>query len=106
MECSQYMSEFFLEVSLTLSLTIMITFLRGQSQTTPRRTNGEIPCEYFPNFPLLFERPKYGADNDSNDDDQFWEDLCSKLFPEHVKLSPGLFLVTCACQNKKIMVSR
>ena len=28
--------------------------------------------------------------------------MCTKFFPETVKISPGLFLVTCACPNKKI----
>lgn len=71
---------------------------RSNSDYT-KRTTGEIPSQYFPHFPLIFERPKYTADNSTGEND----DLCTKLFPEHVKLSPGLFLVTCACTEKKYM---
>jgi hypothetical protein len=31
-----------------------------------------------------------------------WEDLCTKLFPEHARLTPGMFIVTCCCPKKKI----
>ena len=65
-----------------------------------KQSNGENPSQYFPNYPLLFDRPKYAANNASGEEENF-ENVCSKLFPEHVKLSPGLFLVTCACSQKK-----
>ena len=31
-----------------------------------------------------------------------WGGLCSKLFPENYLLTPGLFLVTCACPQKRV----
>ena len=74
---------------------------RSESDYT-RRENGEIPNQFFPHFPLLYDRPKYSADNENGEDEKFWNELCSKMFPEHVRLSPGLFLVTCACSDKKI----
>ena len=29
-------------------------------------------------------------------------EACNKLFPEHQKLSAGLFLITCCCKNKRM----
>ena len=50
---------------------------------------------------LIYERAKF-VNEGKNQDDQAWEDLCEKSFPEHIKLSPGLFLLTCACANKTV----
>ena len=30
------------------------------------------------------------------------EDLCTKLFPDGSKLTPGLFLITCCCSEKRV----
>ena len=87
----------------------LIDFVIEFYQSLPERCESDytksvtqtIPSQHFPNYPLSFDRPKYAADNASGEEENF-ENLCSKLFPEHVKLSPGLFLVTCACSQKKI----
>ena len=66
-----------------------------------KRETGEIVSQFYPNFPLLYDRAKY--DNDCKvQDDRAWLDLCEKSFPDHVKLSPGLFLLTCACSHKTV----
>ena len=67
------------------------------------RTEGEIKTECFPLFSLKRERARYEADQrGSNKDKDSWDDLCSKLFPVHTQLTPGLFLVTCCCPKKKV----
>ena len=68
-----------------------------------QRIGGEIKAEVFPNFPLLKEKNKYKADEKgSKKDSDVWEGLCSKLFPENSLLTPGLFLVTCTCPQKRV----
>ena len=76
--------------------------VRGENDYK-RRTGGEIKAEVFPNFPLIKERNKYKADEKGNKKDaDVWDALCSKLFPENSKLTPGLFLVTCCCPQKRV----
>ena len=68
-----------------------------------QREGGEIKAEVFPNFPLLNEKNKYKADEKgSKKDIDVWDGLCSKLFPENSLLTPGLFLVTCTCPQKRV----
>ena len=77
------------------------TINKDNSEQWVKRESGEIISQFYPNFPLLFERAKY--DNEcKQQDDKAWLDLCEKSFPEHVKLSPGLFLLTCACAHKTV----
>ena len=68
---------------------------RNKSEVFTKRTEGENKFEIFPQWNLLWERPRYEADekNSSKDKDAFGN-LCSKLFPEHRVLTPGLFVVT------------
>ena len=57
----------------------------------------------FSTFKIKRQRSKYEADSRNNTRDKdVWSDLCTKLFPEHTTLTPGLFLVTCCCSKKKI----
>ena len=76
---------------------------RNKSEVFTKRTEGENKFEIFPQWNLLWERPRYEADekNSSKDKDAFGN-LCSKLFPEHRVLTPGLFVVTCCCPQKNI----
>ena len=77
--------------------------VREREHDYSRRQDGEIKSEVFPQFPVLFDRPKYEADQRSSKKDKdAWESLCSKLFPEHSDLTPGLFVVTCCCPEKKV----
>ena len=70
--------------------------VRDRDADYTKRMDGEIASEMFPPFPLIYERPKYEADKkNSKKDKDAWESLCQKLFPEHSKLTPGLFIVTC-----------
>ena len=63
----------------------------------------EIKSEVFPNFLILKEKTKYKADEKgSKQEKNVGDDLCSKLFPENSKLTPGLFIVTCCCPKKKV----
>ena len=49
------------------------------------------------------KRARYQADQKgSKKDTDSWDELCSKLFPEHSRLTPGLFIVTCCCPKKKV----
>ena len=76
---------------------------RDRDVSYTRRTKGEVSAEIFPHFPVIYERPRYEADQRSSKKDKdAWESLCSKLFPEHSKLTPGLFIVTCCCPQKRI----
>ena len=76
---------------------------RDRDVSYTRRTNGEVSAEIFPHFPVIYERPQYEADQRSSKKDKdAWESPCSKLFPEHSKLTPGLFIVTCCCPQKRI----
>ena len=66
---------------------------RTEADYSPRSL--EIKTEVFPNFPILREKNKYKADIRNNrKEKEVSEDLCSKLFPETAKLTPGLFIVT------------
>ena len=65
------------------------------------RRSGEILTQFFPNFPILYERAKFTREC-KKQDEQAWDELCEKSFPDHVKMSPGLFLITCACPNKTV----
>ena len=60
----------------------------------------EIKTQYFPSFPLLRYRAKYKMDGK---DDSLEEDKCNKIFPEHWKFTPGLWLMCCSCPAKKVL---
>ena len=76
--------------------------IRDQDADYSRR-QGEIKAEVFPQFPTIFQRPMYEADRRlSKKDKDSWDTLCTKLFPEHTQLTPGLFIVSCCCPQKKI----
>ena len=55
----------------------------------------------FPNFPLLRESANYTKDC-LYQDSRAKEDSCEKNFPTHRQLTPGLLLMTCACQLKVV----
>ena len=77
--------------------------VRDRDADYTKRMDGEITSEMFPPFPLIYERPKYEADKKNRKKDKdAWESLCQKLFPEHSKLTAGLFIVTCCCPEKRI----
>ena len=68
-----------------------------------QRNGEEIKTEMFPSFPLLREKNRYKADErGSRKDSDVWNGLCNKLFPENSQLTPGLFLVTCTCPQKRV----
>ena len=64
-----------------------------------KRTVGELDSQVFPNMPLLKERAKYDK-TCKTEDSRAWKKLCEKTFPTHKNLTPGLFIVTCACSLK------
>ena len=65
------------------------------------REGGEIDTQVYPVFPLLKERALY-ANTCKAQDEKAQKELCSKEFPSHNKLTPGLYLVTCGCKQKVI----
>ena len=52
-------------------------------------------------MPLLKERAKYDK-TCKTEDSRAWKKLCEKTFPTHKNLTPGLFIVTCACSFKVV----
>ena len=66
-----------------------------------KREDGEIPTQVYPNFPILKERAIYTRDCKIQDKKQR-RDSCEKDFPAHSKLTPGLYLLTCGCQQKSV----
>ena len=68
-----------------------------------KRVQGEIEGQIIPLFPPMYERARYTADDRySNKDRDYEQELCSKLFPEGQIWTPGLFIITCACSDKRI----
>ena len=65
------------------------------------RVSGEIPTQVYPLFPIKRERAIYSRDCQSEDKKQS-KDSCEKIFPSHSKLTPGLYLLTCACAHKSV----
>ena len=65
--------------------------------------NEDVKSECFPLWDIKKKRARYEADKKGNKKDiDSWDELCSKMFPEHRRLTPGLFIVTCCCPKKKI----
>ena len=62
---------------------------------------GELKHCLFPNFPLLRESANYTKDC-LYQDSRAKEDSCEKNFSTHQQLTPGLLLMTCACQLKVV----
>ena len=59
--------------------------------------------ECFPLWDIKKKRARYEADKKGNKKDiDSWDELCSKTFPKHRRLTPGLFIVTCCCPKKKV----
>ena len=77
--------------------------VRDQDLDYTESNSGEVKTEFFPHFPILFKRPLYEADKRSSKKDKdAWDTLCTKLFPVHTQLTPGLFIVSCCCPQKKV----
>ena len=66
-----------------------------------RREGGEPSSQCFPVWPIQYERPLYQADK-AREDQQWSDEMCTKIFGEHQKHTLGLFLVCCPCPSKKI----
>ena len=65
--------------------------------------NEDVKSECFPLWDIKRKRARYEADKKGNKKDiDSWDELCSKMFPEHRRLTPGLFIVTCCCPKKKV----
>ena len=74
-----------------------------EEEVYTERLDGEVAAEFFPQFPAVYERARYKADQrGSRQEKENHRNLCSKLFPEHQKLTPGLFIMTCCCPKKRI----
>ena len=63
------------------------------------RNSGEVSTQKYPLLPILREQGLYKRDCRIQDEEQK-KDSCEKDFPSHSKLTPGLYLLTCACKNK------
>ena len=86
-------------VKLTLNL-YQNSPIRTEENYT-QNTTGEVLTQLYPNFPLQYDRARF-SNECKTQDERAWTDLCEKTFPEHVQMSPGLFLLTCACSNKTV----
>ena len=64
-----------------------------------KREGEEIFSQHFPNFPLLRERAQYSM-HCNVEDEKSLKDMCTKVFPSHNSLTPGLMIMTCACPQK------
>ena len=84
---------------LTLNLYKNLPELNGQNYT--KNTRGEVVSKIYPNFPLKYDKARF-SNECKKQDESAWQDLCEKTFPEHVRMSPGLFLLTSACSNKTV----
>ena len=68
-----------------------------------KRTTGEIHLEWFPNFPILYERARYEADErNSVIDNDALKNACNKDFMSQKYWTAGLWIVTCCCPQKVI----
>lgn len=83
------------------TLSVYNSSLQRSTNSYTKRSTGELDTQIFPNFPILRERAKYNK-TCTQEDKRAWEKLCEKTFPSHKKLTPGLFLVTCACAKKVV----
>ena len=90
-------------------LTAVIEHIWNQFKSAPvndeskyaKPETGELKHCLFPNFPLLRKSANYTRDC-LNQDSRAKEDSCEKNFPTHRQLTPGLLLMTCACQLKVV----
>ena len=64
-----------------------------------KRDGEEIFSQHFPNFPLFRERAQYSM-HCNVEDEKSLKDMCTKVFPSHNSLTPGLMIMTCACPQK------
>ena len=77
--------------------------LRQESDYRSIKKEEDVKSECFPLWSIKRKRARYQADQKgSKKDTDSWDELCSKLFPEHSRLTPGLFIVTCCCPKKKV----
>ena len=74
--------------------------MNDESKYAKPETGGLKHC-LFQNFPLLRKSANYTRDC-LNQDSRAKEDSCEKNFPTHRQLTPGLLLMTCACQLKVV----
>jgi hypothetical protein len=65
------------------------------------KTTQEVETEVYPQWQIKNNKPQY-SQSCTSQDKKAWEKNCKKSFPSHQSLSPGLFIVTCACPNKAI----
>ena len=61
----------------------------------------EVFSEVYPQWKIIFDKANY-AKTARSQDSKVWDKLCRKCFPTHQALTPGLFIVTCACPRKAI----
>ena len=61
----------------------------------------ELMTEVFPNFPIRFQKPLYSLKS-AIQDRIAWKNLCHKTWKKPQALTPGIFLVVCACKNKSV----
>ena len=64
-------------------------------------TGNEILSEVYPDFPIRFKRPLYSL-NCAKQDRIAWKNMCRKTWKKPQALTPGIFLVVCACKNKSV----
>ena len=83
-----------------------LPLLNTQSKCLNRRqsevktiTAKEMVKKFSRNFPLLRELAQYSM-HCNVEDEKSLKDMCTKVFPSHNSLTPGLMIMTCACPQK------
>ena len=77
--------------------------VRNESDYRNIKKEEDVKSECFPLWNIKRKRARYQEDKKgSKKDTDSWDELCSKPFPEHSRLTPGLFIVTCCCPKKKV----
>ena len=77
--------------------------VRKESDYKSIKKEEDVKSKGFLLWNIKQKRARHQADQKgSKKDTDSWDELCSKLFPEHSRLTPGLFIVACCCPKKKV----
>ena len=77
--------------------------VRQESDYRILKKEEDVKSECFPLWNIKSWGARYQADQKgSKKDADSLDELCSKPFPEHSRLTPSLLIVTCCCHKKKV----
>ena len=81
------------------AISVFQSAIKRNSSDYYDREHDEIDSQVFPLFHMKRERANYHK-TCKQQDKSAWKNLCEKTFPKHKNLTPGLFVLTCACPRK------